>query len=118
MMKEIYARGPITCNFVGTDEFMFNSSENEGVLRENVYIDRKSYTKDDIDHVIELTGWGETTSGTRYWVVRNSWGTYWGDKGRISTRSSKVRFWVIIFVVSPSTPGQEVTISSVPCLLC
>jgi len=30
---------------------------------------------------MEVTGWGETALGLKYWVVRNSWGTYWGSGG-------------------------------------
>ena len=32
------------------------------------------------DHVIEITGWG-VEKGHKYWVVRNSWGTWWGEGG-------------------------------------
>jgi C1A family cysteine protease len=32
--------------------------------------------RDDIDHDIEVVGWGETTDGLPYWVCRNSWGEY------------------------------------------
>lgn len=34
----------------------------------------------DIDHVVAVVGWGEE-NGTKFWNVRNSWGTYWGEKG-------------------------------------
>ena len=38
-------------------------------------------TKKDIDHDVEIVGWGETEEGLKYWKIRNSWGTYWGDLG-------------------------------------
>ena len=31
-------------------------------------------------HAIEIVGWGETDK-KQYWIIRNSWGTKWGDGG-------------------------------------
>mmetsp|Transcript_73780 Transcript_73780/g.173118 ORF Transcript_73780/g.173118 Transcript_73780/m.173118 type:complete len:396 (+) Transcript_73780:61-1248(+) len=80
MMKEIYARGPIACSFATDAMFMMNYSkvaaENEGV-----FVSNKTYTTDDIDHTMEVAGWGTTASGMKYWIIRNSWGTYWGSNG-------------------------------------
>ena len=30
-----------------------------------------------IRHVVSVLGWGEALDGTKYWIGRNSWGTYW-----------------------------------------
>lgn len=81
MMKEIYARGPIACSFVTTPDFVANYARNPGVLRNGVFVDRTVYNDSDVDHIMEITGWGEKADGTKYWVVRNSWGTYWGVAG-------------------------------------
>ncbi|CAM9875206.1 unnamed protein product, partial [Scytosiphon promiscuus] len=35
----------------------------------------------DINHDVEITGWGETSEGVKFWQARNSWGTFWGDQG-------------------------------------
>lgn len=74
MQKEIYARGPIAC---GIDA---------GPLEKYTggIIDNKSGAKE-IDHIVSVVGWGEEPqsdgSSLPYWIVRNSWGQYWGEMG-------------------------------------
>jgi C1A family cysteine protease len=34
-----------------------------------------------LDHCVQLTGYDANVSGTKAWIVRNSWGTSWGYSG-------------------------------------
>eukprot|EP00126_Sphaerothecum_destruens_P013059 Sdes_comp22342_c0_seq1m20824 len=76
MMAEIYLRGPIVCGVSVTDEFEHYAG--------GIFEDKTGATQ--VNHDIEVAGFGEEkneTTGqvTKYWIARNSWGTYWGEKG-------------------------------------
>ena len=69
MMAEIHTRGPIAC---GVDATYLEEYQN-GVLD-------AGKGPFQIDHIISVVGWGtDAETGKKYWVVRNSWGEYWGE---------------------------------------
>lgn len=71
MKNEIYSRGPIACGIMVTDDFV----KYDG----GIYQEQSDFPI--INHEVSVVGWGQDASGTEYWIVRNSWGTYWGEDG-------------------------------------
>ena len=70
MMQEIYQRGPIACGIAVTDAM----EDYTGGIFEDKTGDL------DVVHEISIVGYGEE-KGTPFWLVRNSWGTHWGEDG-------------------------------------
>ena len=69
MIQEIYQRGPIACGVSVTDDF-----EN---YKGGIITDATNAT---IDHEISIVGFG-VDNGVPFWYGRNSWGTFWGERG-------------------------------------
>ena len=67
MLAEIFKRGPIGCGVCVTEEFEKYSG--------GIFEDTTGCTA--IDHEISVAGFGVAEDGTKYWLGRNSWGTYW-----------------------------------------
>ena len=40
----------------------------------------------EVDHAVQVVGYGTTDDGVDYWNVKNSWGIHWGDKGFFKIR--------------------------------
>lgn len=70
MMAEIYHRGPIACEIDATPLVHYQG----GIFNKPGY-----YTP---NHIVSIVGWGRSKKNSeRFWIVRNSWGEYWGEMG-------------------------------------
>jgi len=73
MKNEILKRGPIACGVNANPILNYNG----GIFDDDT-------ASSQIDHIISVTGWGlNKKTNKQYWIVRNSWGEYWGELGYI-----------------------------------
>jgi len=70
MQKEIFNRGPVACGIAAAPLLNYEG----GIV---VNPDRG------VDHIISVVGWGNDDSKGQYWIVRNSWGEFWGEFGYV-----------------------------------
>eukprot|EP00913_Durusdinium_trenchii_P011039 g10363.t1 len=66
----------------------YGNLSGEVAMMKEIYA-RGAPGSDQVDHNMEVTGWGVTNSGTKYWVIRNSWGTYFGSNGWVKLERGK-----------------------------
>jgi len=100
---EIYARGPVATT-INADPLR----DYEGGILD----DETAGTN--TNHIVSIVGYGkDETSDKDYWIIRNSWGEYWGEMGFAKIAAGKNMLgmednvaWV--------TPGSF-TIENVPC---
>ena len=73
-LQAAVARGPVSVAIeADTSIFQFYA---DGVLKnENCGVN--------LDHGVLIVGYGEEYNGDKYWLVKNSWGSEWGDNGYI-----------------------------------
>jgi len=69
--KALYSAGPVACSMDVTAEF---EKYTGGIYSQTVLIPMPN-------HIVSIIGWGVSDQGEEYWIVRNSWGTYWGEWG-------------------------------------
>lgn len=75
LANAVYQYGPVSIAFQVVDDFMNYKS---GVYSSKTCKNQGS----DVNHAVVAVGYGhDQESGMDYWVVKNSWGTSWGDAG-------------------------------------
>ena len=73
IQSEILARGPVKASVDATHLVDYSGG---------VMWDDPAYHSDHHNHGVSIYGWGyDAEQDRQFWLVRNSWGTYWGELG-------------------------------------
>ncbi len=104
IQAEIYARGPVAAAVNGRPlhDYTGGIFTNDTASKETT-------------HMVSLVGWGvDPTTLTKYWIARNSWGSYWGEMGYFRIEMGKNVLGIESQIVW-ATPGQFTVNNNVPC---
>jgi len=75
MVKEIATNGPIVCDIAVTPDF---ESYKNGIFMDQ----SNAFAVAGATHQVAVSGFGvDEETKQKYWIVRNSWGTMWGNQG-------------------------------------
>jgi cathepsin X len=73
IMAEIYARGPVAATINAEPIVKYSGG---------VFSDKKADRN--TNHIVSIVGWGmDEETGKKHWIIRNSWGHYWGEMGYV-----------------------------------
>ena len=102
--KEIKIRGPVSAHLNGhiLHNYMGGVFNDDDASRET-------------NHVVSIVGWDRDENDVEYWIIRNSWGVYWGEEGfaKIATGSNMLG---LEEKVAWATPGKF-TVTNTPCTM-
>lgn len=71
IMNAVAHVGPMAVNIDASEWHSYESGIFSGCAQNDV----------DINHVVQLVGYGTTHEGQDYWTIRNSWSPSWGEEG-------------------------------------
>ncbi|GAB5361530.1 hypothetical protein AAMO2058_000720900 [Amorphochlora amoebiformis] len=76
MMREIKSNGPIAVGIGGSPDLLHYKS---GIFSPTG-VKHPLFDFEPVEHAVVIVGWG-TEKGNAYWIVKNSYGPWWGEKG-------------------------------------
>jgi hypothetical protein len=98
----VYQYGPVSVYIYASDNLEYYDG---GIYEE-------PGASGETNHAVVIVGWGNDPSkGKDYWIVKNSWGTYWGESGwfRIYTDQCRVGEGAAYLTMGSTTQGPGLT---------
>ena len=72
LLDAVLSVGPISVAIDAEEDFQFYSS---GIFTS------ETCSETALDHAVTVVGYGKTSNGTSYYIIKNSWNTDWGQDG-------------------------------------
>ena len=95
IMMEIYTRGPVAATINAEPIVDYTG----GIFTDTQY-------SEETNHIVSIVGWGtDEETGVKYWIIRNSWGEYYGELGFLRVEMGK-NLLGIEGEVAWATPGS------------
>lgn len=102
ILKEL-VNGPVSVAFEVTDDFQLYR---KGIYHHTGLTDQFNPFRL-TNHAVLVVGYGEE-AGVKYWIVKNSWGTHWGENGyfRIVRGTNELNIESMAVASTPVLPPQ------------
>jgi len=102
-MAEVYVRGPVAATINAEPIVAYKG----GIFADEQY-------DEETNHIVSIVGWDtDPKTGLKHWIIRNSWGQYWGELGYMRLVMGK-NLLGIEEAIAWATPGSF-TIENYPC---
>lgn len=104
LQSEIYARGPVATGVNAEPIVQYTGGR----------VDDTKLWHMLVNHIVSIVGWEtDSETGNVYWIVRNSWGQYWGELGYFRILAGHNSLGIEL-EVAWATPGVF-TVHNFPC---